>query len=71
MCVKNLYNDDDDDDNNNNNNTVFQMIKILVAWANFVETAGIYVYITMHKVYISLNTTKFYFVYLNHMFRLG
>jgi hypothetical protein len=44
MCVKYLYNDDDDDDdnnnnnNNNNNNTVFQMVKIGVAWANFVET---------------------------------
>ena len=47
MCVKYLYNYDDDNNNNNNNNnnnTVFQMVKIGVAWANFVKTAGKYLF---------------------------
>jgi len=46
MCVKYLNNNNDEDNNNNNNNnnnnTVLQMVKIWVAWANFVETGGIY-----------------------------
>ena len=58
MWVKYLYNDydnDDDDSNNNNinNNTVFQMVKIGVAWANFVETAGMYLFHNIRSLYQS------------------
>ena len=48
MCVKYLNNNNN---NNNNNNTVFQMVKIGVAWANFVETAGIYLYHNTQSLY--------------------